>query len=60
MPEQFRQRGCRFEAHLAYGSLKLMTEIMLPDSTQPHDLRHVALRYFNVAEAVNQRCAPLT
>jgi UDP-glucose 4-epimerase len=34
-----------------YGSSKLMTEIMLRDSTSAHDLRHVILRYFNVAGA---------
>jgi UDP-glucose 4-epimerase len=34
-----------------YGSSKLMTEIMLRDASSAHDLRHVALRYFNVAGA---------
>ena len=34
-----------------YGSSKLMTEIMLPDARRAHDLRFVALRYFNVAGA---------
>lgn len=34
-----------------YGSSKLMTEIMLRDASFAHDLRHVALRYFNVAGA---------
>jgi UDP-glucose 4-epimerase len=34
-----------------YGSSKLMTEIMLADASRAHDLRHVALRYFNVAGA---------
>lgn len=34
-----------------YGSSKLMTEIMLADAAQAHDLRYVALRYFNVAGA---------
>ncbi len=34
-----------------YGSSKLMTEIMLADAGRAHDLRYVALRYFNVAGA---------
>jgi UDP-glucose 4-epimerase len=34
-----------------YGSSKLMTEIMLRDTSRAHTLRHVALRYFNVAGA---------
>ena len=34
-----------------YGSSKLMTEIMLRDAALAHDLRYVALRYFNVAGA---------
>jgi UDP-glucose 4-epimerase len=34
-----------------YGWSKLMTEIMLRDASNAHDLRHVALRYFNVAGA---------
>src|SRR4051794_39368823 len=34
-----------------YGSSKLMTEIMLRDAGAAHGLRHVALRYFNVAGA---------
>ena len=34
-----------------YGSSKLMTEIMLRDTAHAHDLRYVALRYFNVAGA---------
>ena len=34
-----------------YGSSKLMTEIMLRDAARAHDLRYVALRYFNVAGA---------
>jgi UDP-glucose 4-epimerase len=34
-----------------YGSSKLMTEIMLRDTARAHDLRFVALRYFNVAGA---------
>jgi len=34
-----------------YGSSKMMTEIMLADTAAAHDLRYVALRYFNVAGA---------
>ena len=34
-----------------YGSSKLMTEIMLADTSQAHDFKYVALRYFNVAGA---------
>jgi UDP-glucose 4-epimerase len=34
-----------------YGSSKRMTEIMLADAAAAHDLRYVALRYFNVAGA---------
>ncbi len=34
-----------------YGTSKLMSEIMLHDAGQAHDLRFVALRYFNVAGA---------
>jgi UDP-glucose 4-epimerase len=34
-----------------YGSSKLMTEIMLRDAGDAHGLRHVILRYFNVAGA---------
>ncbi|MGE3529096.1 MAG: UDP-glucose 4-epimerase GalE [Methyloceanibacter sp.] len=34
-----------------YGASKLMTERMLRDTAAAHDLRHVALRYFNVAGA---------
>jgi len=34
-----------------YGWSKLMTEIMLRDASVAHDLRYVALRYFNVAGA---------
>ena len=34
-----------------YGWSKLMTEIMLRDASNAHDLNHVILRYFNVAGA---------
>jgi UDP-glucose 4-epimerase len=34
-----------------YGTSKLMTELMLRDTAAAHDLRSVALRYFNVAGA---------
>ena len=34
-----------------YGSSKLMTEIMLRDAGHAHGLKHVILRYFNVAGA---------
>lgn len=34
-----------------YGRSKLMTEMMLADTAAAHDLRYVALRYFNVAGA---------
>jgi UDP-glucose 4-epimerase len=34
-----------------YGTSKLMTEIMLHDVTAAHGLKHVILRYFNVAGA---------
>jgi UDP-glucose 4-epimerase len=34
-----------------YGSSKLMTEIMLRDASTAYGLRHVILRYFNVAGA---------
>jgi len=34
-----------------YGASKLMTEIMLRDTTLAHGLKHVILRYFNVAGA---------
>jgi UDP-glucose 4-epimerase len=34
-----------------YGSSKLMSEIMLRDAGAAHGLRHVILRYFNVAGA---------
>ncbi len=38
-----------------YGSSKLMTEIMLRDAGRAHGLRHVILRYFNVAGADPQQ-----
>lgn len=34
-----------------YGTSKLMTELMMIDAGAAHGLRHVALRYFNVAGA---------
>jgi UDP-glucose 4-epimerase len=34
-----------------YGSSKLMTEMMLADASRAHPLKHIALRYFNVAGA---------
>jgi len=34
-----------------YGSSKMMTEMMLADAGRAHELRYVALRYFNVAGA---------
>jgi UDP-glucose 4-epimerase len=34
-----------------YGRSKLMVEWMLADASRAHDLRHVVLRYFNVAGA---------
>lgn len=34
-----------------YGTSKLMTEIMLHDTAAVHDMRYVALRYFNVGGA---------
>jgi UDP-glucose 4-epimerase len=34
-----------------YGRSKMMTEMMLRDAGAAHDLRHVILRYFNVAGA---------
>jgi UDP-glucose 4-epimerase len=35
-----------------YGWSKWMTEIMLRDAGTAHDLRHVILRYFNVAAPI--------
>lgn len=44
-----------------YGSSKLMTEMMLADTSVAHDFRYVALRYFNVAGADPQgRCGQST
>jgi UDP-glucose 4-epimerase len=43
--------AARLEPISPYGSSKLMTEIMLRDTAHAHDLRYVALRYFNVAGA---------
>src|SRR5262245_26465937 len=34
-----------------YGTSKMMTELMLAETAKAHDLRYVALRYFNVAGA---------
>lgn len=34
-----------------YGASKMMTEMMLRDAATAHDMRHVILRYFNVAGA---------
>jgi len=41
----------RLEPISPYGTSKLMTELMLRDTARAHDLRYVALRYFNVAGA---------
>jgi UDP-glucose 4-epimerase len=38
-----------------YGWSKLMTEVMLRDTSRAHDLHHVSLRYFNVAGADPER-----
>jgi len=44
-----------------YGTSKLMTELMLADTARAHDLRYVALRYFNVAGAdPHGRCGQST
>src|SRR5215218_8009371 len=40
-----------------YGRSKLMTEWMLQDAARAHDLRYVALRYFNVAGADPRGCS---
>ena len=41
----------RLEPMSPYGSSKLMTEVMLRDTSIAHDFNYVALRYFNVAGA---------
>lgn len=46
MPETARK-----EPENPYGRSKLMTELMLEDTSRAHDFRYVALRYFNVAGA---------
>ena len=43
--------GAALEPISPYGTSKLMTELMLRDAAKAHDLRYVALRYFNVAGA---------
>jgi UDP-glucose 4-epimerase len=43
--------GAVLEPISPYGTSKLMTELMLRDTARAHDLRYVALRYFNVAGA---------
>ncbi len=43
--------GARLEPISPYGTSKLMTELMLRDTARAHNLRYVALRYFNVAGA---------
>ena len=43
--------GVLLEPISPYGTSKLMTELMLRDAARAHDLRYVALRYFNVAGA---------
>jgi UDP-glucose 4-epimerase len=40
-----------------YGRSKLMTEWMLEDASRAHDVRHITLRYFNVAGADPQERA---
>lgn len=51
-PEQVPVREDAAPAPMSpYGSSKLMTEIMLRDTSIAHDFRYVALRYFNVAGA---------
>ena len=41
----------RLEPISPYGTSKMMTELMLRDAAHAHDLKFVALRYFNVAGA---------
>ena len=43
--------GVLLEPISPYGTSKLMTELILRDTARAHDLRYVALRYFNVAGA---------
>jgi len=43
--------GALLEPISPYGTSKLMTELMLRDTARAHDLRYMALRYFNVAGA---------
>ena len=43
--------GALLEPISPYGTSKLMTELMLRDTARAHNLRYVALRYFNVAGA---------
>ena len=43
--------GVLLEPISPYGTSKLMTELMLRDTARAHDLRYMALRYFNVAGA---------
>jgi len=43
--------GARLEPISPYGTSKLMTELILRDTARAHNLRYVALRYFNVAGA---------
>jgi len=52
MPEKNPvEEDARLEPISPYGASKMMTEMMLRDTAQAHDLRYVALRYFNVAGA---------
>jgi UDP-glucose 4-epimerase len=52
MPEETPvAEGARLEPISPYGTSKLMTELMLRDTAMAHNLRYVALRYFNVAGA---------
>ena len=43
--------GALLEPISPYGTSKLMTELILRDTARAHNLRYVALRYFNVAGA---------
>jgi UDP-glucose 4-epimerase len=52
MPEQNPvAEDARLEPISPYGTSKLMIELMLRDAAAAHNLRYVALRYFNVAGA---------